>query len=52
MSHSIVVELVQFSGNKLEFEVDAQTIIVTLDCKGALIALHICLKLKIIDLNM
>jgi hypothetical protein len=53
MSLSIIVELVQFSGNKIGMhEVDAQTTIMTPDCKKVLIGLHICLNLKIIDLNM
>jgi hypothetical protein len=47
------VELVQFSGNKNGVhEVDAQTTIMILDCKKMLIGLHICLNLRIIDLNM
>jgi hypothetical protein len=52
MSHSTIVESVQFSGNKLECQVDVQIIIVTPDCRGALIGLWICLNLIINDLNM
>jgi hypothetical protein len=47
------MELVQCSGNKIGIhEIDAQTTIVTPDCRKVLIGLHICLNLKIIDLNM
>jgi hypothetical protein len=47
------MKLVQFGGNKTRMhEVDAQTTIVTFDCKKMLIGLHICLNLKIIDLNL
>jgi hypothetical protein len=53
MSLSTIVELVQFNGNKTRIhERDAQNIIVTPKCKKVLIGLHICLNLKIIDLNM
>jgi hypothetical protein len=53
MSLSTIVKLVQFSGNKTGMhEVDAQTTIMTPDCRKMLIGLHIFLNLRIIDLNM
>jgi hypothetical protein len=52
LAHSIIVESVQFSGNKLECQVDVQITIVTLNCRGTLIGLQICLNLIINDLNM
>jgi hypothetical protein len=53
MSLSTIVKLVQFSGNKTRIhEIDAQIIIVTPNCRKVLIGLHICLNLRIIDLNM
>jgi hypothetical protein len=53
MSLSTIVELVQFNGNKIGIhKIDAQTTLVTPDCRKVLIGLYICLNLRIIDLNM